>query len=119
WRIVGMRAPAGHPDGAGAAKTRRLRRPLVTPAKGEEPAPSTGQKYRLYNRIVQSMQDMYGFLSAANTSGSPLILVIEDLQWADPSTAELFTFLIGEARHNKLMVIGTLTVESSADGNSS
>src|SRR5205085_6815871 len=35
----------------------------------------------------------------------------------DPSTAELFTFLIGEARQNKLMVIGTLTIESGADGN--
>jgi Nif-specific regulatory protein len=107
---------AVNPDADVAAEIRRLLRPLVTPANGEEPAPPTGQKYRLYNRIVQSMQDMYGFLSAANTSGSPLILVIEDLQWADPSTAELFTFLVGEARQNKLLVIGTLTVDSNADG---
>src|SRR5262249_49765364 len=119
FEIFEQMVTAVNPDADVAAEIRRLLRPLVTPAKGEERARSPGQKYRLYNRIVQSMQDMYGFLSAANTSGSPLILVIEDLQWADPSTAELFTFLIGEARHNKLMVIGTLTVESSADGNSS
>jgi Nif-specific regulatory protein len=75
-----------------------------------------GQKYRLFNHIVQSMQDFYGFLSAdAETSGSPLILIIEDLQWADASTAELFTFLANEAKRNKLLVIGTLTFESGGD----
>ena len=99
-----------------AAEIRRLLRPVVASASGEESAPATGQKYRLYNRIVQSMQDMYGFLSATDTSGSPLILVIEDLQWADPSTEELFTFLIGEARQNKLLVIGTLTIDPNAEG---
>src|SRR5213592_2020542 len=117
FEIFEQMVTAVNPDADVAAEIRRLLRPLVTPANGEEPAPSTGQKYRLYNRIVQSMQDMYGFLSAANTSGSPLILVVDDLQWADPSTAELFMFLVGEARQNKLMVIGTLTIESNADGN--
>src|SRR2546423_765191 len=105
-----------NPDADVAAEIRRLLRPVVASASGEEPSPSSGQKYRLYNRIVQSMQDMYGFLSAADTSGSPLILVIEDLQWADPSTEELFAFLVGEARQNKLMVIGTLTIDPNADG---
>ena len=72
-------------------------------------APARSQKYRLYNRIVQSMQDMYGFLSVTSeTSGTPLILIVEDLQWADPSTTELFQFLVGEAKQNKLLVIGTL-----------
>src|SRR5436190_2598258 len=115
FEIFEQMVTAVNPDADVAAEIRRLLRPVVSSASGEEASPSSGQKYRLYNRIVQSMQDMYGFLSAANTSGSPLILVIEDLQWADPSTAELFTFLVGEARQNKLLVIGTLTVESNAD----
>src|SRR5260370_24707921 len=85
---------------------RRMLRPVVAPDTGDTPAMGTGgQKYRLYNRIVQSMQDMYGYLSAEG-SGSPLILVIADLQWAEPSTADLFVFLVGEAKQNKLLVIG-------------
>jgi predicted ATPase len=116
FQIFEQMVTAVNPAADVAAEIRRLLRPVVSAANGEEAAPSTGQKYRLYNRIVQSMQDMYGFLSAAHTSGSPLILVIEDLQWADPSTEELFTFLVGEARQNKLLVIGTLTIDPNADG---
>ena len=96
-------------------------RPVVA---GNDSRAAKGEKYRLYNHIVQSMQDMYGFLSAgSDSSGTPLILIIEDLQWADPSTAELFSFLVGEAKQNKLLVIGTLTLENqseaSIEGNTS
>jgi Nif-specific regulatory protein len=99
------------PEADVAEEIRRLLRPVVAPAAGaDENQPQRGQKFRLYNRIVQSMQDMHGFLSAAGEGGgSPLILVIEDLQWADQSTVELFSFLVSEAKHNALLVIGTLT----------
>jgi Nif-specific regulatory protein len=95
---------------------RRILRPIVG-SHGPETTPAQhGQKFRLFNRIVQSMQDIYGFLSVGSEAGgSPLILVIEDLQWADPSTAELFSFLIGEAQQNKLLVIGTLTLETGGE----
>jgi Nif-specific regulatory protein len=96
---------------------RRMLRPVVAAAGIDATSPQSGQKYRLYNRIVQSMQDIYGFLNAgSDTGGTPLILIIEDLQWADPSTADLFSFLVGEARHNQLLVIGTFTSESGSDG---
>ena len=49
-------------------------------ASTDEAPPASG-KYRLYNRIVQAVQDMYGFLSAGTSEGesnaSPLILVID------------------------------------------
>jgi Nif-specific regulatory protein len=110
---------AVNPDADVSGEIRRLLRPVVLTAQGEEATPETGQKYRLFNRIVQAMQDMYGFLSASapgsESSASPLILVIDDLQWADPSTAELFSFLIGEAKQNRLVVIGTLTVDPSGE----
>jgi len=107
---------AVNPEADVAQELRLLLRPVVPHAAGdEETTPARSQKYRLYNRIVQSMQDMYGFLSATGeTSGTPLILVIEDLQWADPSTAELFQFLVGEAKQNKLLVIGTLTTDDES-----
>ena len=101
---------AVNPTANAADELRRILRPVI----GGSRAPSPGQKYRLFNRIVQSMQDIHGFLSAVvGSSGSPLVLVIDDLQWADPSSVELFLFLVNEARHNQLLIIGTFTTEPS------
>jgi Nif-specific regulatory protein len=115
FEIFQQMVTAVNPDADVTAEIRRLLRPVFSPATGEDAAPSSGQKYRLYNRIVQSLQDMFGFLSASegDASGSPLILVVEDLQWADPSTAELFSFLVGEAKQNRLLVIGTLSTDAA------
>ena len=107
---------AVNPDADVAEEIRRILRPVVASAGPEANPPQHGQKFRLFNRIVQSMQDLYGFLSVGSEAGgSPLILVIEDLQWADPSTAELFSFLVGEAKQNRLLVIGTLTLETGGE----
>ena len=107
---------AVNPEGDVAEEIRRILRPVVAQAGPETSPPQHGQKYRLYNRIVQSMQDLYGFLSVGGEAGgSPLILVIDDLQWADPSTAELFSFLVSEAKQNRLLVIGTLTLDEGAE----
>jgi Nif-specific regulatory protein len=107
---------AVNPEADVGEEIRRILRPVVAQAGPETSPPQHGQKFRLYNRIVQSMQDLYGFLSVGGeTGGSPLILVIDDLQWADPSTAELFSFLVGEAKQNRLLVIGTLTLDSGGE----
>ncbi len=104
-----------NPEADVAEEIKRLLKP-VSASAGPEANPPHGQKFRLFNRIVQSMQDMYGFLSVGSEAGgSPLILVIEDLQWADPSTAELFSFLVGEAAQNRLLVIGSLTLETGGE----
>ncbi len=117
FEIFHQLVTAVNPHADVAEEIRRMLRPVVSPsADVDSGSPVHGQKFRLYNRIVQAMQDIYGFLSVGNEAGgTPLVLIIEDLQWADPSTAELFSFLIGEARHNSLLVIGTLTVEAGAD----
>ncbi|HVG23308.1 MAG TPA: sigma 54-interacting transcriptional regulator [Thermoanaerobaculia bacterium] len=107
---------AVNPDVDVAEEIRRILKPVVVSSGPDSARPHHGQKYRLFNRIVQSMQDIYGFLSVgAEAAGSPLILIIEDLQWADPSTADLFSFLVGEAKQNKLLVIGTLTLETGGE----
>ncbi|PYQ28216.1 MAG: hypothetical protein DMF56_17435 [Acidobacteria bacterium] len=107
---------AVNPEADVGEEIRLILRPVVASAGPEASAPKHGQKFRLYNRIVQSMQDMYGYLSVGGESGgSPLMLVIDDLQWADPSTAELFSFLVGEAKSNRLLVIGTLTLETHGE----
>jgi Nif-specific regulatory protein len=107
---------AVNPEADVAEEIRRILRPVVAGSGPETSPPQHGQKFRLFNRIVQSMQDLYGFLSVGGeTGGSPLILIIDDLQWADPSTAELFSFLVGEAKQNRLLVIGTLTLDSGGE----
>ncbi|HVS32012.1 MAG TPA: sigma 54-interacting transcriptional regulator [Thermoanaerobaculia bacterium] len=116
FEIFEQLVTAVNPDADAAAAIRRILKPVITGSAHGAAPQRHGQKYRLFNRIVQSMQDIYGFLSAeSDSSGSPLILVVEDLQWADLSTAELFSFLVSEARRNKLLVIGTLTYQTGTE----
>ena len=116
FEIFEQLVKAVSPEADVGEEIRRILRPVVGGSGPETSPPQHGQKFRLFNRIVQSMQDMYGFLSVGSeTGGSPLILVIEDVQWADPSTAELFSFLVGEAKQNRLLVIGTLTLDSGGE----
>ncbi|HVT45466.1 MAG TPA: sigma 54-interacting transcriptional regulator [Thermoanaerobaculia bacterium] len=95
------------PDVDPAGEIRRLLRPGAE--TGSEARTGKAQKFRLFNRIVQSIQDIHGFLSAVGAGGLPLILIVEDLQWADPASIELLSFLVGESRGSSLLVIGTLT----------
>jgi Nif-specific regulatory protein len=101
-----------NPDADAASELRRM----IRAVSGAESARAVrNQKFRLFNRIVQSIQDFYGFLNVVGSSRSPLILVVEDLQWADASTAELFFFLVGEARHSNLVVLGTFASERGSE----
>jgi Nif-specific regulatory protein len=113
FEIFQQLVTALNPEADAIVEIRRILR-SATSAEGD--AAALGQKFRLYNRVVQSIQDFYGFLNAAGDSASPLILIVEDLQWSDPATAELFTFLVGEARHANLLVIGTLTLGREQEG---
>ncbi|MCM2315525.1 MAG: protein kinase, partial [Thermoanaerobaculia bacterium] len=112
FEIFQQMLTAVNPNADPAVEIRQMLHPILGP--GQESVDEQGQKFRLYNRLVQSMQDFHGFLNVGS-SGSALVLVVEDLQWADPSTAELFTFLVGEARSSGLVVIGTLTTERSSE----
>ncbi|MDX1583632.1 MAG: protein kinase, partial [Thermoanaerobaculia bacterium] len=100
---------AVNPGADAAEELRSIIRPIIDEAQG---GGERGRKYRFFNRLVQSIQDIYGFLNVVENGSAPLILMIEDLQWADPSTVDMFTFLVGEARRSKLLVVGTLTFES-------
>jgi predicted ATPase/HPt (histidine-containing phosphotransfer) domain-containing protein len=46
------------------------------------------------------------FLKASATADHPLVLFIDDLQWADPSTPELLVYVISEEALQHLLVIG-------------
>jgi Nif-specific regulatory protein len=108
YEIFEQMVRAINPEADPIGEMRRILRPVMGQEAGEG-KPIRGQKFRLYNRVAQSIQDIYGFLRAVSPNGSPLILIIEDLQWADPATVELFSFLVGEAKRSNLLLIGTLT----------
>jgi Nif-specific regulatory protein len=97
-----------NPDANAVDELRSMMRPIL---KGTQRGGERGRKYRFFNRIVQSIQDVYGFLNVTGAGAFPLVLMVEDLQWADASTIDLFTFLVGEAKGSKLLVVGTLTTE--------
>ncbi|MFL5674512.1 MAG: ATP-binding protein, partial [Chloroflexota bacterium] len=47
---------------------------------------------------------------------SPVVLVIDDLQWADPSTRELVGFLVRNLRDERVLLIATVRTDESDPG---
>ena len=42
---------------------------------------------------------------------TPLVVVIEDLQWADPSTRDLFAFLVRNLRGERVLLVATIRTD--------
>ncbi|MDH6108369.1 DNA-binding CsgD family transcriptional regulator [Kitasatospora sp. MAP12-15] len=58
-------------------------------------------------RLFERMLGLLGELS----SQSPLVLVLEDLHWADESTRELLAFLAVRLREQRVMIVATIREE--------
>ncbi len=58
-----------------------------------------GARFRLLDSVI-------GFLRA-NAARQPLVLVLEDLHWAEPASVELLRFLIDEMQEARILVIAT------------
>ena len=54
-------------------------------------------------------------LLARLAAGSPLVVVLEDLHWADESSRELLTFLAVRLQTEPVMIVGTLREELTDD----
>jgi DNA-binding CsgD family transcriptional regulator len=67
-----------------------------------------GARHRLFLRVVQ--------LLAGLAARSPVVLVLEDLHWADESSRELLGFLSVRLRGVPVLVVGTLREEELAAG---
>ena len=65
-------------------------------------------RHRLFLRVRQ--------LLAGLAEQSPVVLVLEDLHWADESSRELLEFLAGRLRTERVLVVGTLREEELAAG---
>ena len=65
-------------------------------------------RHRLFVQVLQ--------LLAGLAARSPLVLVLEDLHWADESSRELLGFLAVRLRTEPVLVVGTLREEELAAG---
>ena len=71
-----------------------------TPDAGEVPAPTNALgKTRLFSALLAG----FGGLSEL----MPVVLVLEDLQWADSATAELLDFLTRNLQQTSVLLVGT------------
>ena len=64
-------------------------------------------------RMVREMVDALGALASAG----PVVLHLEDLHWADPSTIDLLRRLSEDTRKRRLLVTGTFRPEDVERGN--
>jgi DNA-binding SARP family transcriptional activator len=83
-------------------------RPEVVAARPEIPAP---------DRHLESWQRLRFFEALAETfrSTTPLVLVLDDLQWADADTIEWLQYFLRSASDTRFLVVGTLRTEEEQD----
>ena len=80
--------------------------PELSPAPSDgdgTAAPVSGGDDWLQIRIFEGLLHLLGRLAAER----PVLLVIEDLHWADRSTRDLLAFLWRNARDERLLIVGT------------
>jgi len=75
---------------------------LLDNGTAEPPAGTEEQVARL-----QLFDGIAAVLGAAGTSQRPLVLIIEDLHWADPSSRDVLRFLLARLRAEHLLIVGT------------
>ncbi len=63
-------------------------------------------RHRLFLRVLELLVDL--------ATTSPVVLVLEDLHWADDSSRELLAFLAVRLRDRPVMLVGTLREEELA-----
>jgi DNA-binding NarL/FixJ family response regulator len=56
---------------------------------------------------LQLFDGIAAVIGASGTAQRPLVLMIEDLHWADPSSRDVLRFLVARLRAEYLLVIGT------------
>jgi class 3 adenylate cyclase len=88
--------------GSGGAEVARIA-PEVAERLGVEPRSAEDEGEEARFRLFDSV---YSFLAAASRS-RPLVIVLDDLHWADASSLELLKFVARQLSGTGLLVIGT------------
>jgi DNA-binding SARP family transcriptional activator len=63
-------------------------------------APPTATRFELFDAVAQVL--------GAAASSAPVLVVLDDLQWADATSLELLTFLAGRLADEPVFVLGTV-----------
>ncbi len=60
---------------------------------------------------LQLLDGLRSALRAAGSPGAPLVLVLEDLHWADSSTRDVLRFLVARLRDEHLLIVATFRTD--------
>lgn len=80
----------------------------LLPELGRPPAEAGAGQARLFALTLRWMERL--------AAQRPLVLVVEDLHWADPSTLELLVFLVRSIRQVPVAVVATLRSDEADNG---
>jgi tetratricopeptide (TPR) repeat protein len=86
----------------------RLLPSIAAEAPPVDPSDPAEGRLRLFDAVLALFRQL--------ARRSPVVLVIEDLQWADPSTRELFDYLARMERPIRLLLAGTCRTEDLTRG---
>ena len=76
--------------------------PYLEPALGEAPdAPKTGSQYRLLNELTDYVR------SLAATHEGPLVLVLDEMQWADTTSWDALEHLVSQLDRDRILICTT------------
>lgn len=100
---LGLLRDDGGPVDAAIAQRPALAR-LLDPAGVPSGVADAAERLQLFDGIASA-------LAAAGSSGAPLVLVVEDLHWAEPSTRDVLRFLVTRLRSEHLLVVGTFRAD--------
>lgn len=93
-------------DPAGAADVVAARPALrrLLPALPGDPLPAAADEQA---ERLQLFDGVASVLAAAGRPGAPLVLVLEDLHWADASSRDLLRYLVARLRSEAVLLIGS------------
>jgi len=95
----------GMPDARAAVEEVAGTRPAIArllPGVGGPLPPIEDEASRL-----QLFDGLAATLAAVGRPGHPLLLVVEDLHWADPSSRDVLRYLVSRLRREHLLVVGS------------
>lgn len=77
--------------------------PALSTALGAPETPPSLDPASAQNRLQLAIRD---FLAALAGENRPVVLVLDDLQWCDPSTLDLINFLMGRNSAPRVLIVG-------------
>jgi len=97
-------ARGADPDAARVVREVATARPVLARVTGRAADDRSGQdaqeRLPLYEAVLEALRAVTGQVG-------PLLLVLEDLHWADTSTRDLLRFLLARLSDDRLLVVGT------------